>query len=1011
MYRKRVSIRTLLCSTVLSGVVMGAGWAGAQDAPETTSPAADDDAIDVIIVSGIRASQAQSLAMKRDSQAILDAITAEDIGKFPDKNVADALQRVPGIIIDRNGGEGSRVSVRGLSPDLTLSLLNGNFIASSAGEPSRSFEYTLLPSSLVQSVEVYKSSEARLEEGGVGGTIIVNSRKPFDVPSGTGLIETEGTWADTTRSVEPSVTGFYSWKNDSESFGLLGSITRVSRRTRQLSSAIGGAGWRYIRPDGVDANLDVNGDPIPNSTASFSPFSTAGGDVVEGVWIPQAIFLQARDEDRVRLGIQGTAQWRPVDRLTFTANYFSFDLKQDFTENTFWMNEEANNSRFLNSVGLDDDNHVVTNFLFTPGASGQLQNINFPAIIGNFQKEELNSDTYDLTAEYEGDRFNIRAIAGRTKAEGGPTEQFQTGYYTSDVRLVGDGPETFVSSAKDFASWNINEDGIFGFEVDPELNNNLAAGIGGNPDLGQVGSTFVLSEVEGTYAQLDADFDVNWGPITTLRAGGKFREVEIHRETNNVFFVPPDRLAALEADLNNFNDGADNYRNIGGVPALTDVLLPNGVQNIPGGFNVNVFPGVDMQRYRSLVLENFVQWRRREPNFVYNVEEQNLAGYLQADYEIGNFRGNFGLRYVNIESDISSSDIIRIEFDLFDDDLSTAPDGGVLLPENQRAFETFTTLARENDEEHWLPSFNLAWDATDNFVARFAFANTIARPQLNSLGAQQNLNFTSAELVDDNERFTTQFPRQEGWEGSGGNKNLRSFESRNFDLSFEYYFDDASAFGVALFHKKVDNFIVPLIIGQAPLTFDGVTADQSAVEGVTFADGSPFTFPAGEFFIRDFSTVGNGTNATSKGIELFGQYAFDNGFGLSANYTINDTNRADVNLNGEKVGESPLIGSSDFQLNTSAYYENDRLSARIAFNRRGKRVLGISNGLTIVEEPYQQVDANVGYVVRDNITLTGSVINLTKEEEYSRLGEDTDSRTLNNLYSGRRFYFGANYKF
>lgn len=124
---------------------------------------AEEAALEVIEVKGIRSSMAENLATKRLSQAVVDAITAEDIGKFPDKNVADSLQRVPGVVIQRDGGEGASVSIRGLSSDLTFTQLNGNFIASSPGEPSRSFDYTLLPSAMVKKVEVFKSSEARLD--------------------------------------------------------------------------------------------------------------------------------------------------------------------------------------------------------------------------------------------------------------------------------------------------------------------------------------------------------------------------------------------------------------------------------------------------------------------------------------------------------------------------------------------------------------------------------------------------------------------------------------------------------------------------------------------------------------------------------------------------------------------------------------------------------------------------------------------------------------------------------
>ena len=166
--------------------------------------------MEVIEVRGIRSSMAENLDVKRMSGSVVDAITAEDIGKFPDKNVADSLQRVPGVVIERDGGEGASVSIRGLSSELTFTQLNGNFIASSPGEPSRSFDYTLLPSAMIESVEVYKSPEARLDEGGVGGTVLMHSRKPLSMEANSGVFNVESTYADVTKEYEPQFSGLYS---------------------------------------------------------------------------------------------------------------------------------------------------------------------------------------------------------------------------------------------------------------------------------------------------------------------------------------------------------------------------------------------------------------------------------------------------------------------------------------------------------------------------------------------------------------------------------------------------------------------------------------------------------------------------------------------------------------------------------------------------------------------------------------------------------------------------------
>ena len=179
---------------------------------ETTEEAKIKKDMEVIEIRGIRSSMAENLDVKRMSGSVVDAITAEDIGKSPDKNVADSLQRVPEVVIERDGGEGSSVSIRGLSSELTFRQLNGNFIASSPGKPSRSFDYALLPSSMIESVEVYKSPDARLDEGGVGGTVLMHSRKPLNMDANSDVFNVESTYACVTKEYEPQFTGLYSWK-------------------------------------------------------------------------------------------------------------------------------------------------------------------------------------------------------------------------------------------------------------------------------------------------------------------------------------------------------------------------------------------------------------------------------------------------------------------------------------------------------------------------------------------------------------------------------------------------------------------------------------------------------------------------------------------------------------------------------------------------------------------------------------------------------------------------------
>ncbi|MBE0380605.1 TonB-dependent receptor [Pseudoalteromonas prydzensis] len=954
---------------------------------------AQNNDLEVIEVRGIRASMAENLSIKRLSNSIVDAITAEDIGKFPDKNVADSLQRVPGVVISRSGGEGENVSIRGLSSDLTLTQLNGNFIASSPGSPSRSFSYSLLPSTMVQSVEVFKSSEARLDEGGVGGTVILHSRTPLDMEANSGAFNVEYTYADVTEEYEPNFSGVYSWKNDDENFGLLLGYTKQDRTNRTLTGDMSGAGgWRWATGSDLPAT-DTNGKEITDSTRRFDALEDAYGNIYDGVWAPQVAGVGVTKEKRERVGIQATLQWRPTDNLELTFNHFHFELGQDRTTSQLMIPEWKYNPDYLTGVTLDETGSIVTGMDFTSGASGSEGNLEFPWIVGGYTEEKDTSDTYDFAFEYAGDVFDLKGKFGRTEASGGPSESFNAAYKSGQPGSRSDSGKN--ENAASFAGWRLGD--RVSMYADPALLANLQAGIAGDPDPGSTGSSFIVSDLKEDYGQLDLDYHIAYGIVDTLRVGVKHRKASLHRETNNTFFITQDGADRIASgDLDPFSQGAIDevaYQWIGGMPNLEDILNKESEKNIAGGFEVNTMPTINWQQYRDIVTNEYVKYTRREPDFVFDIEEEITAAYLQADFSFGDFRGNVGVRYVETQTQIMSSDKINY----FLDDINDATGEDILGDE--RLVDVETTTLRSVKDDRFLPSLNLVWEASDSLVIRAAAAKTMSRAPFNDLGAPEQLTFISQEWADDRLEFRGN-PVDQGWSGSGGNKALQPFESVQLDLSAEYYYGMGSAVGIALFNKDVDNFIVPLII-TSERPFDGFTNPYTGEEIV----------PSGPITVSPFTTTANGTNATSRGIELFAQHAFENGFGINANYTLNDTNQADVSVDGEKVGESALVGSADDQFNFSAYFEDDNYSVRASYNRRGKMALGLADGLTVSQEPYQQVDLNASFSVMENLVLSASVINLTKEESRTYYGDDSEARLRSSSYSGRRYYAGLTYRF
>lgn len=268
--RKRIrnSLSTAIAIALTATAALPGSVLAQQAAPpaQTGTPATATD-LDQVTVTGYRYSIEQSLEQKRNANAVVEVITAEDVSKFPDKNVADALQRVPGVIITRDGGEGKTVSVRGLSSDLTLTQLNGNYIASSEtnDEASRSFNYTLLPANMLSSAELFKTPEARIDEGGIGGTVILRTRRPLDMESNTGFASIEGTSSDTSSGVDPQASALYSWHSKDERFGLLVGATRQNRTNRGMDVTT--EDWQWYS-DRLDANGNISHDYVWNEAGT-----------------------------------------------------------------------------------------------------------------------------------------------------------------------------------------------------------------------------------------------------------------------------------------------------------------------------------------------------------------------------------------------------------------------------------------------------------------------------------------------------------------------------------------------------------------------------------------------------------------------------------------------------------------------------------------------------------------------------------------------------------------------
>lgn len=994
-----------------------------QAAPAAPTETPTATTLDSVQVTGYRFAIEKSLQQKRDANAVVEVITAEDVGKFPDKNVADSLQRVPGVVITRDGGEGKSVSVRGLDPDLTLTQLNGNYIATSEtnDEASRSFNYTLLPSNMLSSAELFKSPEARIDEGGIGGTVILHTRRPLEMESNSGYVTLEGTSSDTSHDVDPQASALYSWHSQDERFGVLVGVTQQKRTSRTMEATTENYQWY-----GTDTTArDVNGNPMNQGGVNYwwgnSGFNDQNGRNYTDFFMPTSVNFAVKEEERQRKGGQFTFQFKPVDNVTLTANYFRFELEGDYTQNMLkipeWnmarYNQDGNwaGGRLLNGLTMDSSGSIVTGAQFEklagktyycsedeaaaaglpPGGWGPDDcTIPTPQLTGGYSREKALSQSADLSIDWDiSPLWKASFSGGRTWSEGGPSMNFRM---SAKPRRRVDG---VWETGNRYSAWDLT--GTPSATFSPDLQQQLMNGIA-EVDTGSTDSSWMRTEVKQNHFQADFTklFETGW--LDSFQFGAKYSDGKVHRNTGNTYWVCQGTDPA-DYDNNRYQAGCDNTAGI----AQPGFFLSNPISGIRGGFDANVFPGIDYPAYINYLNDRYGgSHNRTEEDFVYNVNEKVYAGYFQANFRTERLRGNVGVRVVRTEQFAQSSDAIERFNDYFLDNASGAPmscndpaaaafptfgceSGFIRLPDSLAREKSFELIGTDKTYTDFLPSFNIAWDITENLVLRGAASKVIARPSYTSIAAPGALSYFSAEYVND--RRVAGGAPQEGWQGHGSNKDLEPFEATQFDVGLEWYFQPGAVAGIGLFRKNVDNFTVP-VVRDVQMVIGG--------ESVT---------------VQDYETQANGRDGVSQGVELYGQYTFDMGFGVQANYTYNDTNLASIVLDGESIGSSPLVGSAKNQANVTVFYENEKFLARASYNRRGEVVGGLNGGMTEYTEPYAQLDLNVAYNFTDALTFTASVLNATKEEQRIHLGNDTDARLISSLYSGRQLYFGATYKF
>jgi len=979
--------------------------------------------LQAVVVTSYRQSIDQNVQDKRDANAIVEVINAQNIAQFPAKNIADALAHVPGVVISRESGEGKTVSIRGLAPELTLTQLNGNYVASadtSAGL-TRSFNYTLMPANMFSEIKLYKSLEARLDEGGIGGNVDLRTRRPLEMAANDGFVSLNGAGSDNSSKITPQVSALWSWKNKAETFGFL--VAGSYQKRRDINYTANANSWHWWDDNCTDLATctspatDVNGKPYDADVAPNIALWSGGGVVDQagnqysGYWMPQQFSTSRNQLDLKTKGVQATMQFRPSDRLLLTGNYFRFQRQQTQITNTLEIPEWGlpSNHDFTDQQGrllapngltFDPSGTVVTganyvlpaagvgcNSTTNPSTGAQRQAVDvcsteIPWLNGNYSVEKATSQTLNIEGEWNtGGNLSGSFNVGRTWATGGPSVELG----------MAAKPRNFVNGqwldGSNGAAWTLN--GKPTITASPDVLKNMLAGAG-QVDLGSTGSNMVNTSNSQNFAQADFTwaFDSTW--MQSLQFGVKYTDAHAQQQNNEVRWYCKGTTSKFQT--------CDPFA--GQLPA--DFLLSNELDGSSEVYNDSIFPAINFPAYYNHLNQTYDRVVYPHPEDKSSIQEKIASAYVQANFDTGTVRGNVGLRFVSTEQNLTVADEITTNNAVYYHDAggnilicpasglnqaggACAPGDFQYRPNEEAVIQTYSNATTSKRYNKLLPSFNVAWNLTDSLVLRAAGSQAMARANYTDLAQLGSLTYNSQEYYNDRKQFGAPLP---GWYGSGANADLKPFTATQFDVAAEWYYGPHSVVGIDLFKKKVKNFVVPV-------TVNNITVNVAGTQ---------------ENFLQ-YSTNANGRSGTSKGIEFYAQHTWDMGFGYIANYTLNKTNETPVSLGDTQVGKSELIGSAKYAANVSLFYEKHGLLLRASDNWTGRTMRGLASGLPVYSQPYHQIDLNGDYEFNKHFMLTASVINLTKSTPHSYLGSDTRARLDFLEYPGRQYYLGVTYKF
>jgi len=913
------------------------------DQPAASAQPGEKSPADVVVITGIRQSLRTNAQIKKNTLEVVDSITAEDIGKLPDSNVAETLTRIPGVQGYRYGGEGaspvgtgSGLTIRGLSGQ-TASRIDGRAYFT-AGQ--REFNIEGANPGMVAGIDVFKNPSAEHIEGGIGGLVNIRTRHPLDLKGLTIAGAITGRYNEMVKKVRPEVFGLIADKWDVGHGGQIGILVAADYQTSWNRSdnnpANGGTNFkRAIRADSAEyATLGLNpayaGRSDVTYLADVNPLTLTEAQRANLITTTTEVAnVFEEDIHRVRKGLNGVLQWKPNPDLEFYAegNYNYYLYNQDYRFLT------TSDSRYVQNL-------VTSPYSVTEGLANRNSNGGADQVLAG---QALGSGTFlgSSVGSIGGNEHRpyttwIGATGFKWRVAPNFDVHLDLSYVKADQSQ--DNRSVTLAPAAGLA-WDIGRD----LATSPHQMTITG------PDLASPANWVFANYANGTNqiwndkggaAKLDFIYRPQIAFLKTLKAGVRYgvqtdsyRNYSFSRNlTTNGLPLAADRSNAIAilnyADLfetshTNFMEGDAGYGG-GYLVYSPDALLGDNVRN---RLSFVTLPSQDSLP-ENLLLRRYAK-------------EQTYAGYLMGEFGFfdDRIRGNAGVRVVKT--------------DLLARGMQTDTTSGtaVILP--HEATTSYTNV---------LPSLNVTGYITRDTLLRFGYGKGITRPDMGALNPAIVVNTTNGTA-------------------SAGNPDLKPQKADSYDISLEHYFGAANYVSLDGFYKKIDGF------------FSGVDTCMTVGNAAAYSGPVPNNCPAGQY--RVTQTV-NALQGSAKGFEATLQTFFDydfvpsvlHNFGVAASYTYVKTKNP-ILIGGVKV-ITPQPFTSKNSWSVAGLYENKLLSARVVYTYRSDFVLfGISNNPVDGRyvKGYGILDASVNFNLPHNFGLSLTASNILNQGSNRYVGE------------------------